>query len=145
MRRHALLTALAVLVLAAPASAAISLKAYAKRANAACATANRQLDAVANPTSAKQFPRFFRDVVGILKPLNKTIEAIPLPSTKAGTAKRALQLQLQLTAITENTLRRLESGVDPAAEYKRWDKATEAGNNRLNTAWRALGARTCSD
>jgi hypothetical protein len=146
----AALTMLAVLttgpltVAGAATTKRIPLKEYARRMDARCKTTSAKIKAIPSPKSSKQVERYFRRVLKVAEPDLRRMKAVPLPSTKATTARGALIEASKELGLFRTMVREMAAGKDPIKVLRRHATALKRSEERQNAAWSALGARVCA-
>jgi hypothetical protein len=150
MHAIAALTILAVVasvpltVAGAAATKRIPLKEYARRMDARCKRTSAKIKAIPSPKSSKQVEGYFRRVLKVAEPELRRMKAVPLPSTKTGTARGALVEASKELRLFRTMVREMAAGKDPTKVLRRHATALKRSEDRQNAAWSALGARVCA-
>jgi hypothetical protein len=143
--RPAALLAAAALAPAGVASAALSPSAYRAKANAVCAHAQTQLEALPNSQSsdpaaiAKELPA----AVTIWTQEYAALRALQPPPSLVAAHRRGLWARWESLSLAVNVAKQLSSGADPEAAISTWRAKLIGLTMAEAEAWKIAGVTTC--
>ncbi len=121
----------------------LSADEFRSQADAICADANRELDAIAEPTSADQFVGYIRSALPIQQGQLDKLKALKPPEDlQAGFDTGVTAIEAQISAI-QGAADRIEAGEDATAVVTEVNPQIEALNEQSDAAAQSLGLTVC--
>lgn len=145
MRRRTLTIAVLAVLATGGVAHAISTKQYVKRVDKVCKDANARLRKIAPPKSEQDIAPLLRRTLSILRPAQRKLEAVPLPSgRKRASAREAVKVSRQGVDHIAATSRKIDRGADPSATVAAAESKALRLAKRESSLWRKVGAKHCS-
>jgi len=143
MRRGAVLASLAALALCGCGRSSLSSAQLRQDATRICATARRQTDRIATPTSPAQSAQFLAQGAAALRPELKALAALRPPSDLARVYAAALSASSAELIALSATARHVDVGDDPVSAISSLAHRLGPMESRANAAWHSLAIPAC--
>jgi hypothetical protein len=149
-RRHGALAILAATLMATVMAAlagcggdTLGAQELRSRATTACATAGRQINGIAMPSSPAGDRLFLTEGVAALRPELTALKTLRPPRALAGTYTSSLGELGQIVSTLDATAAAVGQGSDPVIAFKTLEQQLAPIEAQQNQAWQALGVPAC--
>ena len=142
--RLVLVAAVAAAIAAGSAlGASLSASAYRSKADGICATAQKKLATIPEPSRPGQVAGWLDRSLDTIAPALEALRRLQPPASLRIKVSRYLTLQAQQQGALQDLLSRIRRGADPVKSYNADTPARDARTVKINAAAHAVGFRVC--